>query len=84
MDRIYDKRGIPVCVGDVLKVFHYKSGSRNVYMYKWVLGLVEDGERTRELAQTRAGAPRRKRNLERVSGGEIERAHEARAEADLQ
>jgi hypothetical protein len=40
MNRIYDKRGIPVCAGDVLKVLHYKSGSRNVYMYKWVLEII--------------------------------------------
>ena len=38
--KVYDKKGIPIEVGDVLKVFHYVARERKekIYMYKQVIG----------------------------------------------
>ena len=39
---LYDKRGIPIHEGDVLKMFHFIGARRKkYYMYKWVV--VRDG-----------------------------------------
>lgn len=39
-DRAYDKRGIPIEYGDVVKVFHYIGARRKrCYMYKQCLGV---------------------------------------------
>ena len=36
---IFDRRGIPICVGDVLKIHHFTAALRRkkIYMYKWVI-----------------------------------------------
>ncbi len=34
MKQFYDKTRRPILNGDVLKVFHFKSGRRNYFMYK--------------------------------------------------
>jgi hypothetical protein len=38
--QLYDKKGIPIRVGDVLKIYHFTSRIRRekFYMYKWVVG----------------------------------------------
>lgn len=40
--QLYDKHGIPICISDVLKVFHYTARLRKkkMYMYKYVLDIV--------------------------------------------
>ena len=40
---LYDKRGIPIAVGDVLKVYHFTAALRRKrhYMYKQVMGTFE-------------------------------------------
>ncbi len=39
---VYDKRGIEVCVGDVLKVFHFTGGRRKKY-YMYKIAVIRDG-----------------------------------------
>ncbi len=36
MPEVYDKRGIPIMVGDTLKVFHFVTRGQKRYMYKYV------------------------------------------------
>lgn len=45
MKNVYDKKGRPICVGDILKVYHF-TGQRNkkFYMYKMVKEKVTFGE----------------------------------------
>lgn len=39
MKSVYDKRGLPLQIGDVLKVFHFVGARRKKhYMYKHVIG----------------------------------------------
>ena len=43
-DPVYDKHGIPILVGDVLKVFHFIGARRKRhYMYKQVVGVMTLG-----------------------------------------
>ena len=43
---LYDKRGIPILPGDVVKVFHYVAwrSRKKIYMYKMVLEIMLRGE----------------------------------------
>lgn len=41
MNKLYDKKGYPIEVGDLLKVFHFVAAVRRekIYMYKQVIGI---------------------------------------------
>jgi hypothetical protein len=43
MKKIYDKKGIPIHVGDVVKIYHFRAALRRekIYMYKQVKGVLE-------------------------------------------
>lgn len=48
MKNVYDKRGIPIRVGDVLKVFHFIGPrKKRYYMYKHVISEETVGNGTR-------------------------------------
>jgi hypothetical protein len=40
---IYDKNGIPIHIGDVLKIYHFTAALRRkkYYMYKWVIDKIK-------------------------------------------
>lgn len=54
--KLYDKRGIPIRVGDVLRSFHFKSYRRRLhYLYHVVCPLGTDGMVAIPLAQALGG-----------------------------
>jgi hypothetical protein len=42
-ESVYDKNGVPIAIGDTIKIFHYIGARRKKhYMYKFVLGIKGD------------------------------------------
>lgn len=56
MEQCFDRRGIPICVGDLLKTVHFKSYKRRWhYLYHVVYPLGEDAMVAIPLAQALGG-----------------------------
>ncbi|MFT5452887.1 MAG: hypothetical protein ACI9N9_002385 [Enterobacterales bacterium] len=50
-DQVYDKKGIPIEIGDTIKIFHFVGARRKKhYMYKHVVGIKNGRFRLSHLA----------------------------------